>query len=125
MSALSDPDIEHLVAEVENLPVGFVILAGLTGAHDSIEFRKIVIGCKGKGDGRATVQAVMKLALETVGAHRLWLDVKDDNVRARNLYESLGFRIEGRLRECYRVDDRYESLFVMAMLSGEYLARSD
>lgn len=125
LRAIPDPDIEHLVVEVGRIPVGFVILAGLAGTHDSIEFRRVVISNKGKGYGRATVEAVMELAFESRGAHRLWLDVKDDNLRARNLYESLGFEIEGRLRECYKVGDRYESLIVMSMLSHEYRHRYD
>lgn len=125
LSAIADADIEHLVVEVRKVPVGFGILAGLAGTHDSIELRRILIASKGKGYGRATMEAVMELAFEARGAHRFWLDVIDDNARARNLYESLGFQIEGRLRECYKVGDSYESLIVMSMLSREYLARSD
>lgn len=125
LRAIADPDFEHLVTDVEGVPVGFVILAGLTGPDDSIEFRRIVISNKGKGYGRATVKAVMELVFDTHAAHRLWLDVKDENVRARNLYESLGFQIEGRLRECYKLGDRYESLIVMSMLSDEYEAQRD
>jgi diamine N-acetyltransferase len=123
LGALSDPDIEHLVAEAVDAPVGFVILAGLTGPNCSIEFRRIVINKKGRGYGRATVEAVIDRAFEAHGAHRLWLDVKDDNFRARALYESTGFLVEGRLRDCLKAGGRYESLIVMSMLSDEYLAR--
>ena len=123
LGAMSDPDIDHLVADVAGALVGFVILAGLDGSHDSIEFRRIVINEKGKGHGRATVQAVVERAFGNHGAHRLWLDVKDDNARARSLYESAGFVIEGRLRDCLKTGDRYESLILMSMLSDEYRAR--
>lgn len=120
MAAMTDPDIQHLVVEAQGLPVGFVILAGLSSVNECIEFRRIVIHEKGRGYGRATVEAVKRRAFRVLGAHRLWLDVKEDNERARTLYEATGFKKEGRLRDCLKLGGRYESLLVMSMLSDEY-----
>jgi diamine N-acetyltransferase len=53
----------------------------------------------------------------------LWLDVKDFNHRARTLYASEGFVVEGTLRECLKADDgSFESLVVMSLLKREYQA---
>jgi len=121
-AALSDPDIEHCIVE-ENAgrrPVGIVILMDLRSPHQSIEFRRLVITEKGKGYGRAALRLVKDLAFEELGAHRLWLDVMDHNPRARALYESEGFVVEGTLRECVRVDGDFRSLHVLSMLRREY-----
>jgi len=119
-AALHDPDISHRIAEDEaRNPVGFVILSGLTNANASIEFRRIVVVRKGNGYGRSIVRAVKELAFGELQAHRLWLDVKVHNARARALYKSEGFMEEGVLRECIRGPAGFESLVVMAILRQE------
>ena len=119
--ALDDANIEHLILESKptNQRIGYVILAGLQSEHRNIEFMRIVITEKGKGYGRAAVRAIKRHAFETLAAHRLWLDVKEHNMRARVLYENEGFRYEGTLRECLKAPEGFESLVVMSMLEQE------
>lgn len=120
-AALNDADIQHLIIESKpNERVGFVILAGLQGEHRNIEFMRLVITEKGKGYGKAAVQTIKRHAFETIAAHRLWLDVKELNTRARALYENEGFRYEGTLRECLKSTDGFESLVLMSLLEQEY-----
>ena len=119
---LDDANIEHLIiaSKPTNQRIGFVILAGLQSEHRNIEFMRIVITEKGRGYGRAAVRAIKRHAFETLSAHRLWLDVKEHNMRARVLYEQEGFRYEGTLRECLKGPEGFESLVVMSMLEQEY-----
>jgi diamine N-acetyltransferase len=121
VQALTDPDLAHLIIEPCNKhePVGFVLLAGLTNPHGSLEFRRIVVTSKGQGFGRAAVRAVKQFAFSAQKAHRLWLDVKEHNTRARRLYESERFVSEGIRRECLRTDSGFDSLVVMSMLASE------
>ena len=52
---------------------------------------------------------------------KTWLDVFDDNYRARHVYRSVGFRDEGVLREAaLKSDSRFGSLAVMSILASEY-----
>jgi len=99
--------------------VGFVLLAGLTNPHQNMEFRRIVVTAKGKGYGRAAVRAVKHFAFREHNAHRLWLDVKQHNTRARQLYESEAFVFEGVLRECLKTETGFDSLVVMSTLATE------
>lgn len=120
--ALSNPDLAHLVVESvdDARPVGYVIMAGLLDANRSVEFRRVVITEKGRGYGREVLRAVKRMAFEELKAHRLWLDVREKNERARRLYESEGFVVEGTLRECVSVEDGWESLVLMSLLEQEY-----
>jgi len=122
LAALASEDLSHLI--IENISdgsrVGYIILAGLADANQSIEFRRIVVTEKGRGHGKEAVRMVKKLAFEELKAHRLWLDVKEHNVRAKHVYESEGFVAEGVLRECVKTEAGFESLVVMSMLRGEY-----
>lgn len=122
LAALTSEDQSHLIIEsiANGRRVGYIILAGLADANQSIEFRRIVVTEKGKGIGKEALQLVMDLAFEDLKAHRLWLDVKEHNGRAQHIYESAGFVKEGVLRECFKAEDGFESLVVMSMLRREY-----
>lgn len=122
LGAISSEDLSHLIIEniADGRRVGYIILAGLADANQSIEFRRIVVTAKAKGYGREALRLVKKLAFEDLKVHRLWLDVREHNVRARHLYESEGFVAEGVLRECIKTKAGFESLVVMSILSGEY-----
>ena len=123
-ASLSDPDVRHLIVESAGAgaPVGYVILAGLHNPHRSIECRRLAVSAKGRGHGRAALRAVVALAFDELGAHRLWLDTQTRNTRARHLYASEGFVEEGVLRECWRQHGAWQSLVVMSILEPEYRA---
>ncbi|RAL26438.1 GNAT family N-acetyltransferase [Thermoflavimicrobium daqui] len=121
--AFNNPDLVYLMIR-EKLTmklVGFCILAGLTLPHQSLELRRMVISEKGKGFGREALQVIKKWCFRDHGAHRLWLDVKEQNIRALTLYQSEGFIREGILREAVKNENQYESLIVMSILESEYI----
>ncbi|MCW7538205.1 GNAT family N-acetyltransferase [Aquabacterium sp. A7-Y] len=126
-AAVRFPDFRHFLVEAgdRGQPVGFVILSGCRNRHKSIELKRMVIQTKGQGLGRACLRLLKQVAFEDLGAHRFWLDVKSHNTRAKALYDSEGYVEEGRLRECVRGPDGYESLVVMSMLHPEYVARRE
>jgi diamine N-acetyltransferase len=88
--------------------VGFVILVLDPDGH-SIEFRRIVIAESGKGLGKAVVHMVSDLA-RRLGRARAWLDVFENNARARHVYEQCGYRQFGRSTYAGRDLLLYESM---------------
>ena len=122
LTALTSEDIAHLIIEElsEGKRVGYIILAGLADKNKSVELRRIVVTEKNKGYGREALRLIKQLAFEELNAHRLWLDVKESNERARHVYESEGFLFEGLLRECLKSEYGFESLVVMSVLRDEY-----
>ncbi len=123
--AVRFPDFRHFIVEAGpgTQAVGFVILQGCRGQHRSVELKRIVLQTKGQGLGRACVRQLKRIAFRDLRAHRFWLDFKADNQRARALYESEGFVVEGTLREAVSIDGGYASLLVMSILDAEYAAR--
>ena len=123
-SASNHPNQSHLMIERcgNRIPVGYVILAGLTNPDQSLELTRIVVSEKGKGYGRLALEQIKQLAFQDYSAHRLWLDVIEHNHRARNLYEQAGFVYEGTLRECLKTEGGFESLVLMSMLQSEYFS---
>lgn len=123
VKSLSDPDELDavIVRKEDNRIIGGIILAGLKNENNVVEFRRIVLAEKGQGYGRACIKLIKKFCFEELGCHKLWLDVHELNARAKALYESEGFVLEGKLRECIKKDNGYISLFVMSVLRQEYL----
>ncbi len=136
VNACADPDHRHSILHAvpdqsslqptdnfaEPLRVGYLILQGMNDPHLNLQIRRIVVTEKGQGYGRKALQLAKQIAFEQCSIHRLWLDVKTHNPRARALYESEGFVYEGTLRECIKVGDRFESLAVLSILREEYSA---
>jgi diamine N-acetyltransferase len=125
LSVLDDDNVAHWVLEAEGTsrrPVGFVILSGLNPSGGCVEFKRIVVAEKGSGFGRDAVRLVKREVFEHYRAHRLWLDVFEHNQRARALYASEGFTVEGLLREHIKWHDDWRSLVLMSMLGREYFS---
>jgi RimJ/RimL family protein N-acetyltransferase len=124
-NAINNDDILRLIIKCKDgNSVGYIIIRGLKNTDNSLELMRIVITSKGFGHGKKAISLLQKWCFEEQQAHRLWLDVREDNDRAKHVYESLGFKREGLLRECIRIDNSYKSLIVMSILSHEYKGNS-
>ncbi len=74
----------------------------------------ILPAARGRGGGRALLEAVLEHARAT-GAHKVDLEVWTDNARAINLYAAMGFEVEGLRRDHYRRrDGSLRSTLIMA-----------
>jgi diamine N-acetyltransferase len=124
-AAIRFPDFRHFIIEggAGLDAVGFLILIGCRSQHQSLELKRMVVGSKGAGYGRAALRVAKKVAFDDLHAHRLWLDVKAGNSRAQALYDSEGFVVEGRLRDAVKVAGGFESLVVMSVLQSEFTGR--
>jgi ribosomal-protein-alanine N-acetyltransferase len=105
-------------------------LVGATGLHNldarnrHAEFG-IFIGDKsvwGKGHGTEATRLVLRHAFDTLNLHRVWLHVYEYNEAGLRLYQKVGFRTEGRLRQDNFRDGRYWDTLVMALLGEEWQA---
>ncbi len=94
---IEDKNKEHLSVMSDGRLVGFIMLDGLQNEDSAVELKRIVINEKGKGYGRKAMQLVKQRVKEKFAAKHLWLDVFEDNERARSLYRSEGF-IEKKLK---------------------------
>jgi len=119
---IADEDQKHLSLwdPKEERIVGYIILAGMKSPHEALELMRITINEKGQGYGKEAIQWVMKFCFETLGYHRLWLDVFTNNHRAISIYRQLGFTEEGTLRDCKKYGNTYRSMMLFSMLEGEY-----
>lgn len=101
---------------------------GVTGLHE-IDFKNrhanfgISIGEKtewSKGYGTDATSLMVQYAFETLNLNRVRLLVYDNNPRARRVYERVGFKPEGILRQERFAEGRYWDTVTMAILREEW-----
>jgi RimJ/RimL family protein N-acetyltransferase len=122
--ALAGPNSRYYVHEDDNGNIqAYVLLLGFEEGPSSIEFKRFVVAQPGRGLGRHLLAELLRIVFDEFGAHRFFLDVVEDNFRARHLYRSFGFTEEGILREATTRDGQWLSLILMSLLDHEYRDR--
>ena len=120
-ATLTSGDARYYVSETDSGEIeSYAILRGLSEDSRSIELKRIVVAIPERGLGRRILRELQRITFDELGAHRLFLDVFEDNSRARHIYESLGFRYEGIMRDAACRDGRWFNLHLMSILETEY-----
>ena len=87
---LANPEAHYFIAEDSAAnPLGFAIL--FDNEPGRIEWRRIIVKSPGGGVGKQFMTAVIDY-FQKQGAQSIWLDVYENNARARHVYRSLGFQ---------------------------------
>ncbi|MEU4314169.1 GNAT family protein [Nocardia sp. NPDC024068] len=103
--------------------VGEAVLNRWDPANRSCNYR-ILLGPAGRGRGLGTeaTRLLVGYGFERLGLHRISLEVYAFNPRARRVYEKVGFRAEGVLRESLRYRDEWIDATPMSILAHEWVA---
>jgi len=116
-------DVRCAVCREEDAePVGLVSLTGIDPVHKHAELH-ILLGDRashGQGIGTEATRAMIRHGFRDLNLHRIYLYVLDANAAARRMYEKVGFRREGTLREAAFKDGTYTDVHLMALLSSEF-----
>ena len=83
--------------------------------HSGVLGMGVIESYRGRGVGRALMDATLRAAWKT-GLTRVELTVRVDNPRARRLYESFGFVVEGVSRNHMLIRGEYADSYLMALL---------
>jgi RimJ/RimL family protein N-acetyltransferase len=105
--------------------VGEVVLNEWHKANRSCAFR-IALGAAGRDRGLGTEATCLMVGygFESLGLHRISLEVFANNPRARRVYEKAGFVAEGVLREAQRDGETWVDVTVMSILASEWSRHS-
>ena len=118
----SDEVIWSIISKDDDICVGHVGLYNIDHRVRSAEFA-IMIGDKsiwGKGVGKNSTVFSVKYAFNELNINRVHLTVMSTNLRAIDLYKSLGFVVEGTMREAQYKGGKYIDLIIMSLLRSEY-----
>lgn len=115
-------DLVWVIADSDDLCLGHVGLYEIDHRIRSAEFA-IMIGDKaawGKGLGTRLTQWTVEYAFRWLNLNRVQLSVLGTNPRAKRVYESVGFRSEGVLRQAQYKDGVYLDVSLMSVLRSEW-----
>jgi diamine N-acetyltransferase len=105
-------------------PVGMLSLIGIDTVNRHAESARFLIGDEDAVRGVPAAVEAMKLlyelAFDQLGLERVWGTIAADNRRMIKWQRYLGMREEGRLRNHYRIDDRFQDAVCMGILAEEY-----
>lgn len=104
MSALSQPGAFGFIVTIGDEPLGFALLRAATFQDGGGEAEVLTIATRPSAHRKGVARTAMKAAtarLTSLGVERVFLEVAEDNVAARGLYESLGFEDVGRRKAYY------------------------
>ena len=112
------PPQAHLVAELDGRLAGYLRLKPVTSLPESAHVLGVAGLAVAPGDRRRGVASALLAAAEqharARGARKLSLRVLSSNAPAMRLYERLGFRSEGILRDEFCIGGRYVDDVIMA-----------
>ena len=64
-------------------------------------------------------QELIQYAFEELKLHKLYLNVLDENGRARKFYEKCGFVQEGIIKDAVRIKNNYKNLVLYGMIAED------
>jgi len=117
----------YVIADEGDRCLGHVGLYKIDHRVRCAEFA-ILVGDKkvwGSGIGRACTTFMLRFGFDELQLHRIYLEVLASNGRARKLYDSLGFALEGTLRQAQWKGGKYLDVHVMGILEDEWRARHE
>lgn len=83
----------------------------------------IVVGRKellGKGIGTEAIKLLQKFAFERMNLNKIELELQDYNSHAYKTYIKCGFVEEGRKRQHFFINNKYNDKIIMSILKEEY-----
>jgi ribosomal protein S18 acetylase RimI-like enzyme len=116
--SLLDGGCPYFVALSGNQVVGWCDVSPLPGdtrSHIGVLGMGLLPTARQKGVGRRLMEAAIAKAWSN-GLTRIELTVRDDNLNAKALYESLGFQVEGLRRKGSVIGDEAHDVWAMALL---------
>ena len=115
--------VHILVMDVAGEVSGYIVIACIPGEGE-IQNLGVSPAKQGNGFGRDLVEAGVDL-LRDRNASRCLLEVRQSNNRARSLYESFGFVIDGVRKNYYQSGQGREDAILMSLeLQGELRERT-
>ncbi|MBK5253547.1 MAG: GNAT family N-acetyltransferase [Peptostreptococcaceae bacterium] len=112
-----------IISKAEKAPIGRVSISRISSRENSLDITKLYIGNKnfqGKGYGIELMEALTRYAFFDLNMERVTLDYYIDNKRAELLYNKIGFKSEGIMRNATIKNGKYYDLKLMSMLRNEY-----
>ena len=107
----------------EEKPIGRIYISKINRAEDAMDVTRVYIAdpeLRGKGYGEEALRLVLQYAFINLHMERVTIDHFEHNRAASSLYEKIGFKNEGLMRNAGKKNGKYVNLQLKSMLRAEY-----
>lgn len=113
---------DYVICDLNNNILGEAVLMEIDDDNKSCHFRIAIFNKEsfGKGIGYKATVEILRITFEKLKLHRVELEVFDYNLRAKKMYEKVGFKVEGLKRDGIFIDNQYRGIYIMSILEDEY-----
>lgn len=113
---------DFLIRNAKDEIIGEIVLNDIDWKTKLAGFRIALFSQKhcNAGIGKQTIQTLLQFAFELLQLHRIELEVFDYNKRAKHVYESCGFQVEGKKRDGLYLNNAYHDVYIMSILLSDY-----
>lgn len=119
---IHDQTERRFVVVCEDKNAGLVELVEIDHVHRRAEFQIIVApDHQGKGLARRATELAMDYGFGVLNLHKIYLVVDKENTKAIHIYETLGFQVEGVLRQEFFINGQYRDVTRMCLFQHDYL----
>jgi len=118
--ALLDPRCAYFLARLGSEEIGFAIVRDWASPEQVTCIKRVAVVRPGLGHGRAFLTRLVDRIFQKTDAHRIWLGVFPENIRACRAYEAVGFRAEGIARGSAFFGGTHRDELVMALLRPQW-----
>jgi RimJ/RimL family protein N-acetyltransferase len=113
---------EFAVESKDHKTIGIIGFVHIDRTNETAECY-CVIGDKsfwGKGVGTEAHRALIDWGFKNLGLHKVWADIRAENIAIVKVVEKLGFRVEGTLRNERLINGRRVDVVRIAVLKDEF-----
>jgi RimJ/RimL family protein N-acetyltransferase len=119
-AALGDARLAYFVGARASEPIGFAILRDWAAPEQVTHIKRFAVVRPGEGLGKPFLRAIIGAVFQQTDAYRLSLGLFPENLRARRVYESAGFKTEGVSRGSAFFGGVNRDELVMSLLRPEW-----
>lgn len=119
LASLENPNVENYVLEEDGEPAGNFVLR----SHGFlVEFSVLAVAAQGRGAGTFALNWGLRYVFSDLKAHRVHIEVREDNVVTRRVVEQLGWVQEGLFRDGFRdtKTGKFKNLCAYGILAREF-----
>lgn len=110
------------VIEADGVPVGTIGLLEIDRKNSKAEYYIAMgeVDYKGKGVAKKASRLIISYGFREIGLNRIYLFTEVENIVAQKLFESIGFKREGIIRQDILSHGRYVDRIVYGILREEW-----
>jgi RimJ/RimL family protein N-acetyltransferase len=107
---------------IDGIPVGYICATDLDYVNRKAQIGGIVIAREfaGQGYGAGTVKSLLNHLFGEIGMNMVYLFVLEDHKVAISMYEKLGFKEDGLIRNYVYKQNRFHNAYIYSILKSEY-----